>query len=763
MGAPIPPSSRTVECTSVFHVVVIHAPIALERDFIDYPHFSDLGPIQAATVLQVAGLGVTVVDAFAQPLSNLHPHRDGRFLLGVPVDVLAARLPQADAYVIGMNSFLNPLRRNEEVATLVRVIRQQTPTARIVIADCYVGGQHYIDYPAEALFDQYAIDGVCTGEAEQALLDVLLHGVRVATPLFGQVNLAQIPWPDWTLIDRTAHRRFLERIGKHGLGQFHLRPESMPLTTTRGCVYRCAFCTSAPGHDHRKRVNRARSLDAVATHVNLLKNGGARHLHVLDELANFDVDRFAGLLEVLNGSGLTYEFPNGLRADTLEERHLDLMRDRVGFFSISAESASPRVLNELIEKGLDPKHIERVASACHDRGISLAIHWQIGTPGETRTEINQTLNEALRLRKRYGAEPLVQFATPIPGTRLHRMARDSKTFSEDVRGDIGPLFQRRSVLVSSDWTPADLGVFMHNFRQRLAAEGTRKIIMNATYRCNNRCVFCATGDRVPIDGELTRQKQFLREYRERGADLADFDGGEPTLYEGLFPLIDHARALGYRRVCVTTNGRRAADPVFARRLTHCGITDLLVSLHGPDRVTHERMTDAPGSFELTVAGLRNCLRLKPRELDCGVNITVGTGNTRELPRFASFVRSMGVRKLNIQFITPFGRATAGIVPDPADVVPFVKQIIDQHGATLAVQVINLPWCYMPGYERYMASDVGKRERDMVFVTNQGVQLHEYLSAKRQKQPICAPCAYNVLCDGFYVFEETPATVTQRTA
>src|SRR5690606_40849738 len=62
-----------------------------------------------------------------------------------------------------------------------------------------------------------------------------------------------------------------------------------------------------------------------------------------------------------------------------------------------------------------------------------------------------------------------------------------------------------------------------------ASQGPRKLILNATYRCNNRCTFCATGTRTQLDGNFERQKEILLKYRRLGVRLLDIDGGEPTL------------------------------------------------------------------------------------------------------------------------------------------------------------------------------------------------------------------------------------------
>ena len=61
--------------------------------------------------------------------------------------------------------------------------------------------------------------------------------------------------------------------------------------------------------------------------------------------------------------------------------------------------------------------------------------------------------------------------------------------------------------------------------------------MNVTYKCNNRCTFCATGTRTQFDGDFGRQRELLVKYRKLGVSLLDLDGGEPTLNPNLFSLV----------------------------------------------------------------------------------------------------------------------------------------------------------------------------------------------------------------------------------
>src|SRR5205823_7973534 len=83
--------------------------------------------------------------------------------------------------------------------------------------------------------------------------------------------------------------------------------------------------------------------------------------------------------------------------------------------------------------------------------------------------------------------------------------------------------------------------------------------MNITYKCANRCVFCATGDRVSAALAWDKIDDILREHREQGTDQLDIDGGEPTMHPRLVDAIGLARELGYRSINVTTNGRLLRD------------------------------------------------------------------------------------------------------------------------------------------------------------------------------------------------------------
>jgi MoaA/NifB/PqqE/SkfB family radical SAM enzyme len=235
----------------------------------------------------------------------------------------------------------------------------------------------------------------------------------------------------------------------------------------------------------------------------------------------------------------------------------------------------------------------------------------------------------------------------------------------------------------------------------------------------------------------------------------DFDGGEPTLYKDLVPLLRYCQRIGYQAIHVTTNGRMCVYPEYTRKLLHSGLTTLLFSVHGPDADTHTRQVGDPEAFDQTIAGIENCVRLAPESVSLGMNITLTKSNYSQLPAVTQLAWDLGLRWLNIQFLTPFGRATQRVNPDTHAAAQVAMQVIDDWGDRMKFQVINLPFCFMPGYETLMMGDLLKLQRHMVFVNNEGVNLYDYLRERRAYQPECAGCPHKIFCGGFYELENSP--------
>lgn len=745
-------------------VLVVHPPVSVARDFIDYPYFSDLGAVQLAAVLRER-VEVDLVDAFALPEAGASWRDDGRVHLGATANrVLAAvdALPRPGLVFVAYTPFHRPPTRDDVLGPLLAALRARLGgEVPIVLADAYQSGQHYVQAPQEAVLRSYPeVDAWLKYEAEVSaprLCETWFDGgLRPTGVVVGERpdDLDALPLPAWDAVDLPAHDAFrgsvVSTLGR-GFWAFPIDGRTLPMVTSRGCPFACVHCSSNP--DRRPgepKTQRRLSASRVATHLEALaRRHGATRVHVLDELVNVNPRHFDAVLDAMEALDLAFELPNGMRADYLTPSHFDRMRGKVTTVSVSAESGSQRVLDEVVRKQLDLGAIVRAAEDAHRAGVALMIHWMIGLPGETAAEINETLELALDLWDRYRAWPSVQFATPLPGTALAAGRR------LPVVEDWGPRFQR----VPSDGgtvPPEILQRFKDTFDARFAAShGPEKLIMNVTYVCNNHCTFCAVGTRTQVDGHPTRQREHLMRYRRRGVTMVDFDGGEPTLDPELLSLVRFARRIGYTRINVTTNGRLCVYPEFARKLVRSGLTTLLFSVHGANARTHAQQVGVAEAFEQTLGGIRNCVAARPPDVELGVNITLTKSNYRELDAVAALAYGEGISWLNIQFLTPFGRATKMVAPDTADAARVAMAVIDKWRDRMKLQVINLPYCFMPGYEAFMSGDLGKLRRHMVFVNNEDVNLAAYLAERRTRKDVCRSCPHACFCGGFYELDKVP--------
>lgn len=747
-------------------VLVVHPPLSVARDFIDYPFVADLGAVQLAAVL-ARDLGddrVDLVDAFALPASGLAWRPDGRARLGVDPQHLLGSITLAPAcVVVALTPFHRPPRRDDLLAAVLEDIRARWPAAAVILADGYQSGQHYVAAdPADLRRAYPEADALVQFEAEvtvPALVRAYFdRGDRPTGAHRGaQPDLDDLPPPAWHRLDLAAlwtfHARVVAGLGRSAWA-FPIAGRTLPLVTTRGCPFTCLHCSSNPDTPHgapkRQRRRSPANLTALLEH---LKNLGADRLYILDELVNVHEHHFDHLLAELARLDLRLEIPNGMRADYLEPRHFQLLKNRITTVSVSAESGVQRVVTDVVGKRLDLAAIVRAAESAHAADVPLMIHYMIGLPGESAEEVNHTLAFALDLWDRFAAWPAVQHATPLPGTRL--AAGHLPVLSDSDDGDWGPRFQRASSGVGS-LPAATLDQFLATFHARLAAsQGPQKLVMNVTYACNNHCTFCAVGTRTQLDGFAERQREQLAHYRGLGVHQVDFDGGEPTLHPELIALVRHARAIGYTRINVTTNGRRCSYEAYAARLANSGLTSLLFSIHGPDARTHAQNVGVAEAFEQTVAGVRQCVRLAPAGVELGMNVTITKSNVDQLLPMAQLAWDLGLRWINLQLLTPFGRATVQIAPDTRHAADRVREVLDAWRARMKLQVINLPFCFLPDHAEHLQGDLGKLSRHMVFVNNETVNLAGYLAERRTRKPMCATCPHACFCGGFYELDDVP--------
>lgn len=162
----------------------------------------------------------------------------------------------------------------------------------------------------------------------------------------------------------------------------------------------------------------------------------------------------------------------------------------------------------------------------------------------------------------------------------------------------------------------------------------REQVIRILHACNQRCAFCWVDfDAATMTVEEVRAaiEQNIRRADGQPVTIA-YTGGEPMLHPSLVELVQLATDLGAARVHVQTNAVKAAKGTLAQRLAAAGLREALVSLHAHRADKSDTLTAAPGTFERTVAGIRNLC-------DAGVDVVINHVLTEQLARdFPDFVR-----------------------------------------------------------------------------------------------------------------------------
>jgi radical SAM superfamily enzyme YgiQ (UPF0313 family) len=187
------------------------------------------------------------------------------------------------------------------------------------------------------------------------------------------------------------------------------------LVTSRGCPFKCTFCSNATIHGKQMRFA---SVAKIIEHVDDLVNQyGMNVLTIYDDQLLIHPPRAKELFRRLAPYGLRIECPNGLSPAFIDEEMARLMHDAgLDTAYLAIESGSEYVLNTLIKKPLKLEQVKPAVDALHHNGIFVHGFFVVGMPGETDEMRQETVNFIREVDLDWaGFNP----ATPVRGSVLY--------------------------------------------------------------------------------------------------------------------------------------------------------------------------------------------------------------------------------------------------------------------------------------------------------------------------------------------------------
>ena len=233
------------------------------------------------------------------------------------------------------------------------------------------------------------------------------------------------------------------------------------LVTSRGCPYKCIFCSNSSIHGNKIRYA---SVDNIISHVQHLVNEfNMNILTIYDDQLLSKKKRAKELFRRLEPFHLRIECPNGLSVAFIDEEMAYLMK-RAGMdtVALAIESGSKYMLEKVIHKPLKLEMVKPVVEILRRHDFFIEGFFVTGIPGETDEYREETLNLIRDVELDWSGFSL---ATPIRGSKLYELCIENEYIDKNLK--IGEIEDKRYILKipgqNPDGTPLGKRYFMTVF------------------------------------------------------------------------------------------------------------------------------------------------------------------------------------------------------------------------------------------------------------------------------------------------------------
>lgn len=345
---------------------------------------------------------------------------------GIPVNVLDEEVTDIDEkslakaleglekpYVIGISCLTAHARRGYEHAEM---IKRLYPDAVIV-----TGGLHASALPEESLAHE-AIDAVIKGEGEVAVLE-FYQAVRKGKPwdevgnLYFRKNGHIQQNPEMPLVPD------LDDLPMFPYDMFrHPRYEMGFITSSRGCPYKCTYCSQRmlTGTSYRYKSAK-RIVDELEI---LIDHYSQKQILFYDDNFSFKPRRVIEICDRIIECGLHKKcsFSIQTRADNIPDVIIPHMR-RANFVHVGfgMETGSERLAKVIVKGETVADHIDAV-QRCQKAGFETSLFMIFGLPTEMAKEREETFNLVQGLNVQMSK---YNNLIPYPGTPLYTDLKDS--------------------------------------------------------------------------------------------------------------------------------------------------------------------------------------------------------------------------------------------------------------------------------------------------------------------------------------------------
>lgn len=391
--------------------------------------------------LTKAGIRTEVIDAFGSAPQKIRKKK-GYWIHGLSIEDVRNRLKKQKRRNDIIAVYGQSIMSFNQICAIISEIKKEYPSVSLLVLENTQAVTAFsLKATSEELFAAGA-DYLLAGEADRTLIRIVRsvaakrpdmktpgliyrkNGKTTANPIDFIQDLDKLPRPAWELFP-------VQNYWDLGYSHGPVSGKFLPMLTSRGCPYNCAFCVVPSTNFRRWRFRSAKNV--VDEIEYLVKKFSISEVHLEDlnpGMNKFRLRDISGEL-IRRKIKIIWKIIAGTKIEHLGDGEtLKLMyKSGCRYISISPESGSPRVLN-LMRKPFNHQFALEMIGIMNRLGIFSQACFVLGFPGESEHDLQLTRQYIKQLVKNGLDETALFIMTPIPGSSTFGKMKGYKEYSE---------------------------------------------------------------------------------------------------------------------------------------------------------------------------------------------------------------------------------------------------------------------------------------------------------------------------------------------
>jgi len=363
------------------------------------------------------------------------------------------------------------------VKPMVKMIKEVLPKSVVVV------GNYIASTQPEFFLEHTEADIAVIGEGERTFIEIIervisgkgfdgcrgiahksISGITREASREPIMDLDTREFPRWDLFDMESYIQSAKnyKIGRQSY-DFLAAMRPFPINTSRGCPFRCTFCSNSLFH--KENPVRCHSSGYIVKMMKkLIDDYGINYFWLWDELSFFTKKQTNEILDAIIEADLNINFSATFRVGNFKKGDEDIAEKlkKAGCLqaNYSLESGNPEILKAMNKK-IEVDWFYEQKRILDDAGLPSQTNIVLGYPQETEESIKQTFDVCYET----DLMPSIGFLLPAPGSIIYNYAIEHG-YIKDEEEYLLTIGERQFLKLNMTKIPDDKFIELVNYHAR---------------------------------------------------------------------------------------------------------------------------------------------------------------------------------------------------------------------------------------------------------------------------------------------------------